>query len=49
MIGTVAVTTTTWLAVTFITGPEPNEVLISFYRRTRPSAGWGRSRGQRPT
>jgi Na+/proline symporter len=41
MIGTVAVTTTTWLLVTFITGPEPNEVLVSFYRRTRPSAGWG--------
>jgi SSS family solute:Na+ symporter len=40
MIGTVAVTTATWLAVTFLTKPEPNEMLVSFYRRTRPSAGW---------
>jgi hypothetical protein len=31
-----------WLAVTFLTKPESNEVLTSFYARTRPSAaGWG--------
>jgi SSS family solute:Na+ symporter len=42
MIVTVGITTATWLAVTFLTRPEPNEVLIAFYRRTRPSkSGWG--------
>jgi hypothetical protein len=31
-----------WLAVTFLTRPEPDETLVAFYRRTRPSvAGWG--------
>ncbi|HWC72640.1 MAG TPA: hypothetical protein VG454_01790, partial [Gemmatimonadales bacterium] len=30
-----------WLAVTYFTKPEPNETLVAFYRRTRPSrAGW---------
>ena len=39
---TVAVTTAVWLAVTFLTRPEPKEVLLSFYRRVRPSASlWG--------
>jgi SSS family solute:Na+ symporter len=42
MIITVAVTTVVWLAVTFLTAPESDETLVSFYRRTRPSrAGWG--------
>ncbi|MGA2184941.1 MAG: sodium:solute symporter family protein [Bryobacteraceae bacterium] len=42
MIITVGITTLVWVAVTLVTGPEPKEVLISFYRRTRPSlAGWG--------
>ncbi|MEP6962334.1 MAG: sodium:solute symporter family protein, partial [Acidobacteriota bacterium] len=41
MIVTVAITTVAWLAVTFLTGPEPRDVLVAFYRRTRPSrAGW---------
>ena len=41
MLVTVSVTTVTWLAVTFITGPEDRETLVAFYRRTRPSAvGW---------
>jgi SSS family solute:Na+ symporter len=41
MIITVAITTVVWLAVTFITSPEPEDVLVKFYRRTRPSrAGW---------
>jgi SSS family solute:Na+ symporter len=41
MILTVAITTAVWLAVTFLTEPEPQEVLLKFYRRTRPSAaGW---------
>jgi len=39
---TVAVTTAVWLAVTFMTKPEPKEILLSFYRRVRPSAAlWG--------
>jgi SSS family solute:Na+ symporter len=42
MIITVAITTAVWLAVTFATAPEPQETLLAFYRRTRPSAaGWG--------
>jgi solute:Na+ symporter, SSS family len=35
---TVAVSTVCWLAVTFLTGPEKEDVLLSFYRRVRPSA-----------
>ncbi|MFN2571304.1 MAG: sodium:solute symporter family protein [Gemmatimonadales bacterium] len=41
MITTVAITSAVWLAVTFLTAPEPREKLIAFYRRTRPSvSGW---------
>ncbi|MEO5923463.1 MAG: sodium:solute symporter family protein [Bryobacteraceae bacterium] len=41
MIITVAITTVAWLVVTFATQPEKQDVLIAFYRRTRPSrAGW---------
>jgi solute:Na+ symporter, SSS family len=43
MIGTVAVTTVTWLAATFLTKPEPDSVLDAFYRRVRPGGpGWRR-------
>jgi hypothetical protein len=39
---TVGVTTAVWLAVTFLTKPEPKEILLAFYRRVRPSAAlWG--------
>jgi Na+/proline symporter len=39
---TVGVTTVVWLAVTFLTKPEPKETLLAFYRRVRPSAAlWG--------
>ena len=42
MIITVAITTVVWLAATFLTRPEPDDVLVAFYARTRPSAaGWG--------
>jgi Na+/proline symporter len=42
MIITVGVTTLVWLAATLLTAPESTEVLVSFYKRTRPSAaGWG--------
>jgi Na+/proline symporter len=38
---TAGITTVVWLAVTFLTAPEPDAVLISFYRRTAPSrVGW---------
>ena len=41
MLVTVGITTAVWLAVTFLTAPEPEEKLLSFYRRVRPSAaGW---------
>src|SRR5690349_9320143 len=41
MIITVSITTAVWLAVTFLTPAEPRDVLVAFYRRTRPSvAGW---------
>jgi SSS family solute:Na+ symporter len=38
---TVPITTLIWLLATFVTRPEPDEKLIAFYRRVRPSAfGW---------
>jgi hypothetical protein len=37
----VAVTSVVWLAVTFLTKPEPESKLLAFYRRVRPSIlGW---------
>jgi hypothetical protein len=42
MVITVGITSAVWLAVTFLTAPEREDVLVAFYRRTRPSrAGWG--------
>jgi hypothetical protein len=42
MVITVGVTTVVWLTVTFVTPPEPRDILLAFYRRTRPmAAGWG--------
>ncbi len=39
---TVAVTSVVWIAVTFLTKPEPMETLENFYRKVRPNAaGWG--------
>jgi Na+/proline symporter len=41
MIITVAITTAVWLSVTYLTAPESNQTLVSFYRRVRPGAfGW---------
>jgi SSS family solute:Na+ symporter len=41
MLITVAVTTVTWIVVTFATRPEPDAILDSFYRRVRPGGpGW---------
>ncbi|HEY1240445.1 MAG TPA: sodium:solute symporter family protein [Bryobacteraceae bacterium] len=38
MLVTVAITTAVWLAVTFLTAPEPEAQLVSFYKRVRPAA-----------
>jgi solute:Na+ symporter, SSS family len=39
---TVVITTIVWLSVTFATGPEPREILLSFYRKVRPNPWmWG--------
>ena len=41
MIVTVSLTTIAWLAVTWMTAPEPAETLHAFYRRVRPHGpGW---------
>jgi SSS family solute:Na+ symporter len=41
MIVTVTLTTIAWLAVTWMTAPEPAETLQAFYRRVRPHGrGW---------
>jgi hypothetical protein len=40
---TTIITTVVWMTVTFVTNPEPEEVLLQFYRRVRPDArGWNR-------
>src|SRR5450755_3728692 len=40
---TTAVTTVAWLIATFVTSPESDEKLLSFYRRVHPSVyGWRR-------
>jgi hypothetical protein len=40
---TVAASTIVWLSVTFMTSPEPDQVLVAFYRRVRPGGlGWAR-------
>jgi Na+/proline symporter len=41
MLTTVAVTTIAWVLVTFLTKPEPRELLKEFYARVRPAGpGW---------
>jgi SSS family transporter len=41
MLVTVGVTTIVWLSVTFMTAPEPDDVLDRFYRKVRPGGpGW---------
>jgi solute:Na+ symporter, SSS family len=40
-IATTALTTLVWVVVTFLTAPEPERVLVSFYRHVRPHiSGW---------
>jgi hypothetical protein len=41
MLVTVSLTTIAWLLVTWMTRPEPDAVLATFYRRVRPQGpGW---------
>src|SRR5262245_7850600 len=41
MMVTVGITTVAWIVTTFLTAPEPTEVLVAFYRKVRPSGpGW---------
>jgi Na+/proline symporter len=41
MLVTVGITTCAWLAVTWLTSPEPDATLEAFYRRVRPQGpGW---------
>jgi SSS family solute:Na+ symporter len=41
LLAVVAWTTMSWIVVTFLTSPEPEEHLVAFYRRTRPDGpGW---------
>ncbi|MDX1568789.1 MAG: hypothetical protein R3223_13370, partial [Longimicrobiales bacterium] len=43
MLATVATSTVIWLGVTYLTAPEDDEVLESFYERVRPGGpGWRR-------
>jgi SSS family solute:Na+ symporter len=38
---TTLLTTIVWIAVTFIAKPEPDEILVAFYRKVRPQVtGW---------
>jgi solute:Na+ symporter, SSS family len=37
----VAVTTMAWIAVTFLTKPDDEAKLLSFYRKVRPGGAWG--------
>jgi SSS family solute:Na+ symporter len=47
MLVTVLVTTIVWLGVTYATKPEPEQVLVEFYRRVRPGGpGWTRVAGR---
>lgn len=42
MLGTLAITTVSWVTATFATSPEPMDKLVSFYTRVRPAGGgWG--------
>lgn len=34
----VLITTVVWIAATYLTKPEPDEILLTFYRKVRPSA-----------
>ena len=42
-LATTLVTTFVWLVATFVTAPEPEEILVRFYKQVRPDVrGWKR-------
>lgn len=42
MIITVAITTAVWIGTTLLTRPEPQDLLVTFYKKVHPSRiGWG--------
>ena len=41
MFSTMAISTVLWIAVTLLTAPERNELLLNFYRRSHPMGVWG--------
>ncbi|MFY0673282.1 MAG: Na+:solute symporter [Bacteroidia bacterium] len=45
---TVAFTTISWLAVTFLTKPEPQKHLLAFYHRVKPGGNWKIISGEKP-
>ena len=46
---TTIITTIVWLAVTMLTPPEPEEILLRFYRHVRPDVrGWKPVASQAP-
>jgi SSS family solute:Na+ symporter len=48
-LATTIVTTVVWLTVTLLTKPEPDDVLVRFYRHVRPDVrGWKRVAAQAP-
>jgi len=48
-LATTIVTTIAWLVVTLLTQPEPDDVLLRFYRHVRPDVrGWQRVAAQTP-
>ncbi len=49
VLATTTTTTAVWLIATLLTKPEPEEVLLNFYRRIRPAAAlWGPISKQAP-
>jgi Na+/proline symporter len=49
MLYTVGFTTVVWLAVTFMTAPEPMDTLVAFYRKVHPwTLGWAPVAKQAP-
>jgi solute:Na+ symporter, SSS family len=48
-LATTVVTTGVWVAVTLLTKPEPDSILLSFYRKVRPQiTGWRAIAAQAP-
>ena len=47
-LATILLTTVVWVSVTYLTNPEPNELLQKFYERVRPGGWWSKySKGEK--